>query len=762
MPCCRTLYPAETLEPATSPRTASSWETTEYNAQYGLGLIRASTGYAARTTGIPGGGGRTIAIVEGARVVADDAELDVGGHPDLRDVTVVDVSGRGVLRSDANNPGDHSTRVAGVAAARRNGEGMHGVAYNANIVSIAFTDREKDDMEAILASVAGLTGRYGPSYANSWDSNPAASAHIANFSFGFGPTVPLTPAPILNGMKHMADQGRVMVAALGNSGGSEPLGLPASGVANEGIAGHAIAAGMLERTGDAAHIDSNRCGAVKRYCIFAPGRDIFTTIGSYGGRHRRNRGYSVDPGGTSYAVPHVAGTIAVAWAAFPTKTGAQIVERILVTARQVDTANGNYDSTTGLSPIYGHGVLDLGAALNPVGFTSLSVGGSRTVPVRRSFVSLPPVFRPRPTAALRNAIVHDTQMFPFLHDLNGAIRTHRARSAASAMDDFLSLRRHARWSERPGRGIRAAAAWSKRDRAARDRSDEVRDYRFRVAATPTLSLQFGPSFGARSVSDDFVARRLGRGLFRDGFVVRPFMELAGEGAALGVDWRRDEHTRVDFVGKAGSGYFGEGGAWLASLGVTRGFGSGLTLSARYGALRERGSLLGIRGSGAFRDGSGAHTDFLDLGVELRAASGPVFFGSVGRGLTKSEPGGVGSLVSGWSGGRGESFAFGGEWSDLWRDSDRLTLSASSLFHPRGVGMYVDVPDRELADSVVGYTRHWVDLSPRGREVRLQLVYETEAAPGATLLLGSFLRLQPDHDPKAASEYGAAAKLRMDF
>ena len=160
--------------------------------------------------------------------------------------------------------------------------------------------------------------------------------------------------------------------------------------------------------------------------------------------------------------------------------------------------------------------------------------------------TLPPVFRPRPTAALRNAIVHDTQMFPFLHDLNGAIRTHRARSAASAMDDFLSLRRHARWSERPGRGNRAAAAWSKRDRAARDRSDEVRDYRFRVAATPTLSLQFGPSFGARSVSDDFVARRLGRGLFRDGFVVGPFMELAGEGATLGVDWRRDEHTRVDF------------------------------------------------------------------------------------------------------------------------------------------------------------------------------------------------------------------------
>ena len=346
-----TNYRAETLEPATAPRTASSWRTFEFNSQGGLAKMRAHTGYAVRSTGKPGGGGITIAIVENARVVSDNDEIP--GHPDLRDVRAVNVSGRGLV--DA-----HPTRVAGVAVARRNGFGPHGVAYNANLVTVAFTDDQEDDMEAVLASVAGLTGRYGPDAANMWDANPAASAHIASFSFALtGPTN--NPTPTLNGMKLLAREGRIMAAALGNSGGAEPAALPATAVANEGIAGHAIAVGALSalrEDNDASF--SNRCGAVRRWCIFAPGDHIYTTDGEY---FSTTRGFHTISG-TSYATTHVAGAMAAVWAAFPDKTGAEIVQRILDTARQVDMDNGNYDATTGLSPLYGHGALDLGAALD--------------------------------------------------------------------------------------------------------------------------------------------------------------------------------------------------------------------------------------------------------------------------------------------------------------------------------------------------------------------------------------------------------------
>ena len=343
-----TLYRAETLEPATSPRMPSSWTTTEYNAHSGLFRMRAHRGYAVRTTGKPGGGGITIAIVEDVRVVSDNDEIP--GHPDLRDVTVVDVSGRG-------GAGAHPTLVAGVAVARRNGFGTLGVAYNANLVTMSFTDDEEEDFEAVLASAAGLTGRYGPDAANMWDADPAASTHIANFSFGLGPSD--NPTQLLNGMKLMAREGRIMTAGLGNDGDPEPAFIPASAVADAGIAGHAIAVGALDPI-DLARSFSNHCGAVKRWCIFAPGDRVYTTDGTY---FSTTRGFRTTAG-TSYSSAYVAGAMAAVWAAFPDKTGAEIVQRLLDTARQVDTANANYDSD-GLSPIYGHGALDLEAALNP-------------------------------------------------------------------------------------------------------------------------------------------------------------------------------------------------------------------------------------------------------------------------------------------------------------------------------------------------------------------------------------------------------------
>ena len=77
-------------------------------------------------------------------------------------------------------------------------------------------------------------------------------------------------------------------------------------------------------------------------------------------------------------------------------------------------------------------------------------------------------------------------------------------------------------------------------------------------------------------------------------------------------------------------------------------------------------------------------------------------------------------------------------------------------------MYVAVPDRDLADGVVGYARHRVDLSPQGREVRWRLVYETGTSRGAALTVGGLLRRNPDRDPEAASEFGAAVRPRMDF
>ena len=729
-------YPAETLQP-TSPTSADSWKTSEYNANR-LDRINAAEGYAACadiTSCRPGGGGRTIAII--------GVDLYTG-HQDLQ----------GSINRGTDIAGPHETEVIGVAAARRNGVGMHGVAYNANIVGFGYQGRRYEQVGSIFASIAGRPQEV-LGQRTAYDT-AADSAHIALVSIN----TPRNAAEWKAGMKIAAAAGRIMVFSAGNSASSSPSDYPAKAAGDEDIAGHAIVVGGLNEDGTGLDRSSNtNCGSLKEYCMVAPKRGVYTTTGRRGDSDNRYTSKL----GTSYSAPFVAGAAAVVWAGFPNKTGAQIVQRLLTTAFQVDPTTGNYDATTGLSDIYGHGRLDLGAAMSAVGWTSTALPGGGLAPVRQSFVDLPPGFRLRPSAALSRSVVYDEQMFPFPHDLNTAFRPHRTHSAARAMEEFLASLggewTEARLGERTA--VEFASAEAKPHRDLRDESGELNGYRLRTRLAPELSLTLGRGFGAVGASSDFVARRLARGLLHDGLALGPFAALAGSGAELGAVWELDERTRLDLAGKDAAGYFGGGRARLASLGATRRFGDALTLGARWGRLRERGSLLGARGFGAFGGFGAADTDFLDLSAE-RKFGRMTLFGGVSRGWTRAGAAGGNSLVAGWSGLRGDSFALGGEWPDLWRRADRLTLIASSPFRPRGAAVQVDVPEREIANGVVTYARHRADLSPRGRELRLQLAYETETAPGAALSVGGYLRLEPEHNPAAKAEFGAAAKLRLRF
>ena len=735
----------ETLEP-TNPRTASSWETTEYTDSVGLPLINAAAGYAARTMGNPGGGGITVAVIDGT-IVTD--------HPDLPGAIRVET---GVARII----GHHGTRVAGVVAARRNGVGMHGVAYNANVVNMAPGGSGRG-IEPAFASVAGLTGTYSyPGNRDTYTANPAGSAHIAVMSLGYPPERldGMIASRATAALRLAAGRGRIVVASTGNSVGSEPRGYPAKAFAEEGIAGFAIAVTSLNETGTGWDSGTNQCGSVKQYCLMAPGNDIYTTDGR---PDSTGRGYTT-VSGTSYSAPYTAGAAAVVWAAFPNKTASQIVDRLLTTARQIDATNCAYDATTGVSAKCGHGILDLGAAMNPVGFTSLALPGAGMVPVHHSYIDLPPGFHAPTHAGLADAIVYDEQMFPFLHDLNDAFRVSKSPASESAMRGFLSSFGEAVWMVPVGQ--KAAVEFAPdnaaflRTRPAQD-AGVVRDYRLHVRPLPAVRLALGQGFGSVGASNHFITKRTSLALFQDGLAVSPFVAFTGRGPSLSMDWQVDEETVIDLVGKDGTNYFGSTRARLASVGLTRRVGTGWTVGMRYGGLWESGSVLGIRGQGAFR-GLGAGTEFFDISVESRAWEHLSVFGSLSRGTTRGGSGPAGSLVSGWSGVRTGSVMVGAELRGFWFASDRLILTAAAPFRARGATVYVNVPSREIADGVVRYTRHAVDVTPRGRERRLQLVYEASASGGASVTVGGYLRSKPEHAAAADSEVGVAAKMHLRF
>ena len=719
----------ETLEPASSPSTPSAWKTDEYNRSSGSGasrlnLINAAEGYARRVTGRVGGGGITVAVIDDG-IDAGHAQLDVAGAFD---------SGSAGRR--------HGTQMAGVIAARRDGEGIHGVAFNANLISLGRTAAEANFNAAAsdIASAAGLARVYG-----TYRSNPAASAHILNMSWG---TLPRRRVPVIqSAMRDAAGAGRIMVASLGNAGGVEPRAAPAVHVADEGIAGFAIAAGWLNQAGTARHDSANNCGAVARYCLFAPGTKVLTT--STGANSERTSS------GSSHSTAYVSGSAAVVWAAFPNKRGDQVVGRLLSTARPLDGAE--------ISSTYGHGALDLGAAMNPVGFLSLSLNGGGGAALASSFIELPPAFAlPARDDALASAVVYDRQMFPFLADLNAVFRTARRPPfwwLPEQMSDAIGLR------QSNGAGFRFRPASAHVDRRGAGR--------LAFRPTPQLALAFGAGADAIDALDGFFSGSLRRNPLLAPFAATPFAAFAGRGKAVSLGWQVDRRIALHFTGRRGDAHpgaagfgaigaaFASAGADLAAVGIASRIGAA-TFSASYGVLDERESLLGLRASGAFNGLRDAETAFLNLRFEARLTHRATLFGSLSRGVTAAA-GQADALIAGWGETRSQSFLLGGRFDRLYAASDRLTFTASMPLRARRARLYLDVPDREVADGVVRYARRAVNLSPDGRELQLQLAYAGTALAGRLdFALGANLHLQPNHRAGAAPEFGAAMSMRLTF
>lgn len=103
---------------------------------------------------------------------------------------------------------------------------------------------------------------------------------------------------------------------------------------------------------------SNRCGVASEFCLAAPGGvavggSAYTRLARAGGGYRTAQG-------TSYAAPYVSGALALMMQAFGDQlTLAEYTARLLASADKT----GIYASEA----IYGQGVLDIEAAISPIG-----------------------------------------------------------------------------------------------------------------------------------------------------------------------------------------------------------------------------------------------------------------------------------------------------------------------------------------------------------------------------------------------------------
>ena len=375
------------------------FETTEYQNQPGLAMINAAWAYArgARQSNRDAGFGR--ATGQGVTVGAIDSGLDT---------TYADFSAQGkvdpasISTASGGSGAFHGTFVSSVAVGARGEMGgqtlpTHGVAFDA---TLRFRAIGAGDPPEIYNPINLIFTRDDPDFASWFQFHNGASA-VVNVSVNFasdpatytpqiiGTAFSNTIAAIRQSSVDQADR-TIYVVAAGNARGRALTANPDGTANTDGptadasspevlamltygapelqdqlLAVVSVDSSELPITEGVISSFSNRCGLARAWCLAAPGRQVR-------GADIRT-GQTILSSGTSFAAPHVTGAIAVLIDFFGDRLGHhEIVQRLLTTANK----SGIYADQA----IYGQGLLDLKAATEPVGTTSLLIGTSLAGP----------------------------------------------------------------------------------------------------------------------------------------------------------------------------------------------------------------------------------------------------------------------------------------------------------------------------------------------------------------------------------------------
>lgn len=245
--------------------------------------------------------------IDGGDLLNNSSGWEAGGDNDLNGY-VDDLVGWDFFDYD-NDPMDtdgHGTHVAGtIGAIGNNNVGVTGVAWRARMAALRF-----------LGPFGGTTagGIAAVNYSR------VTGMKVSNNSWGGGAASTI----LFNAINNFRVAGGIFVAAAGNSATNNDL-LP-NYPSNYNV-DNVIAVASMTRIDD---LSSFSQFGVANVDIGAPGSDIWSTIPG---------GYDTFDG-TSMAAPHVTGAIAVVWDANPSLTYAQVIARILQTARPVPAMAG--------------------------------------------------------------------------------------------------------------------------------------------------------------------------------------------------------------------------------------------------------------------------------------------------------------------------------------------------------------------------------------------------------------------------------------
>lgn len=751
---------------ASSPQL---FRTAEFTANYGLDQVRAAQAYTQGATGA----GVTVAVI--------DSGIDIA-HPDLTG----QFAGGGYdfynKRAGATDNFGHGTSVAGVIAAKRNGTGTQGVAYNARLLPVG---------------VFGAGGRSGTAsdFAQAFNYAVAQGARVVNGSFtSVGRIITPASAVEFDAILAAARAGMVMVFAAGNYGEAHPslpgllpyvspdhhAGAQMTGIYNfagvipmndwSGTMGQIIAVVAVDQNNQIAPF-SNRCGVAAAWCLAAPGVNIQTTLngGGYGA-----------VSGTSFSAPHVSGAVAVLMQMWPHLTSRQVVELLLSTATPLGTVPGR-------DPVYGRGLLNLERATQPQGTAMVALGSSvdgPAAPLALSSVQLSPAFGDALAGLDLPVGFLDGFGRSYLVGLGNLVQPAARTSAFGAMLGFGRPEPGVIYADKTMRLAMTAAPPPRpagpADTGRNDPGFQIGSLAFSQTFRSGQHLHFAYGIdpranpglrGENGLRPQDLPLGTGVGI--------PYLAMAQERSlslstemplgSTGLSLRNtaflgspasNDPVRLNPQSRNRSGVSGETVGAVSELRYT---GSTVSLGVHAGLMSESDGPLGLRTDGAFALAGSTPTWFAGVSGQVELGSGVSLFGSYHIGLSQPTVAGTGaSLVTDLSNLRSSSFSLGIAGRDVLREKDRLGFVFSQPLRVDGASASFSLPlGRDLSGNVIRHTFR-ENLAPQGRELNAQLFYHAELDTGTTASVGLFTRFQPDNRADAKTEGGLMMRLRHSF
>lgn len=733
----------------------------EYQSQWGLNMINASSAYARGATGA----GITIGIT--------DSGLD-NTHVEI---SATRLSNDSALNYSNYTPNTrqkrHGTMVASVAAGKQDKTDitpMHGVAFEADVLFVAIqlaepdpdydpVDIGDDDGSGNVSGAPDFTG-IDNFFSQLFEIYNDYDVDIVNNSYGYSGNInDYTEAQVRyafpNTIAEMSQVGTpdsektIYVWAAGNAGGyadqgvdySSPELLPGMAHYIPEIQGHSIAVVSLDENGQISDF-SSRCGVAQDYCIAAPGGRVTaayptstsdtgiyignTNDDNYNNCITDNSCYAVTSG-TSFAAPFVSGGLAVIADHFEGQLGSQeIVNRLFTTANK----KGVYADKA----IYGQGLMDLNAATEPVGqvsaMMSLSLSGPMTPAIFSNIQLTSPSFGDAITNGIGNhsVIFFDALDAPFRRSLSSLVSDYR--NQIINMDGFGSIQNPISHSV-----ITNESEFEIGGLSIENLSGELVTPHHLLNAKADKN-QFFSYYNYSN--DSFLSHGLNgswaMGIFQDSQLrserslrtqfSNPWLNFSATGTTFGSKFKGNNKFDIALAISSGRNKFNTNEIFnkrdSSTVALMEIQPKSKMPSLQIGLMKENDASLGLSGSGAFNGSNNQLTSFVGLSNSLDLAGG-ILFGSLYWGKSNdmsNELGMLRSVTKLYS----SAFGVGFMKSSIINNNDKLILTVDQPIRIESGKLQLNVPTYRTKEKNVLFNPMNFNLDPSGRELHTKAQY----------------------------------------